>query len=137
MRELTPAEKEQLEGKIKKEQERQQILRETNPELPKAFETAPAKTGLVRRFAPKRLWKYGFLGIILCLLAFNVFQFLTWRNFGSNKILNLNILVALMLLFTHIGFNFTKTGRKSRVMKTVACVWMVLVFVYIYISWVA
>ena len=137
MRELTPAEKEQLEGKIKKEQKRQQILRETNPELPKAFETAPAKTGLVRRFAPKRLWKYGFLGIILCLLAFNVFQFLTWRNFGSNKILNLKILVALMLLFTHIGFNFTKTGRKSHVMKTVAYVWMVLVFAYIYISWIA
>ena len=120
MRELTPAEKEQLEGKIKKEQERQQILRETNPELPKSFETASAKTRLVRRFTLKRLWKYGFLGIILCLLAFNVFQFLTWRNFGSNKILNLKILVALMLLFTHIGFNFTKIGRKSRVMKTVA-----------------
>jgi hypothetical protein len=137
MRELTPAEKEQLEGKIKKEQERQQILRETNPELPKSFETASAKTRLVRRFTLKRLWKYGLLVLILCLLAFNVFQFLTWRNFGSNKILNLNILVALMLLFTHIGFNFTKTGRKSRVMKTVACVWMVLVFVYIYISWVA
>ena len=137
MRELTPAEKEQLEGKIKKEQKRQQILRERNPELPKAFETASAKTGLVRRFAPKRLWKYGFLGIILCLLAFNVFQFLTWRNFGSNKILNLKVLVALMLLFTHIGFNFTKTGRKSRVMKTVAYVWMVLVFAYIYISWIA
>ena len=137
MRELTPAEKEQLEGKIKKEQERQQILRETNPELPKSFETASAKTRLVRRFTLKRLWKYGLLVLILCLLAFNVFQFLTWRNFGSNKILNLKILVALMLLFTHIGFNFTKTGRKSRVMKTVACVWMVLVFVYIYISWVA
>lgn len=137
MRELTPAEKEQLEGKIKKEQERQQILRETNPELPKSFETASAKTRLVRRFTLKRLWKYGLLVLILCLLAFNVFQFLTWRNLGSNKILNLKILVALMLLFTHIGFNFTKTGRKSRVMKTVACVWMVLVFVYIYISWVA
>ena len=137
MRELTPAEKEQLEGKIKKEQERQQILRETNPELPKSFETASAKTRLVRRFTLKRLWKYGLLVLILCLLAFNVFQFLTWRNFGSNKILNLNILVALMLLFTHIGFNFTKIGRKSRVMKTVTCVWMVLVFVYIYISWVA
>ena len=137
MRELTPAEKEQLEGKIKKEQERQQILRETNPELPKSFETASAKTRLVRRFTLKRLWKYGLLVLILCLLAFNVFQFLTWRNFGSNKILNLNILVALMLLFTHIGFNFTKIGQKSRVMKTVACVWMVLVFVYIYISWVA
>ncbi len=134
MRELTPAEKAQLEGKIKKEQERQQALRETNPDLPKSFETASAKKGLIRRLASKHLWKYGLLGLILCLLAFNVFQFLTWHNFGSHKLLNLNILVALMLLFNHIGFNFTKTGWKSRVMKTVACVWIVLVFAYIYIS---
>ena len=137
MRELTAAEKQELEGKIKKEQERQQTLRETNPDLPESFEKASAKTGRVRKFALKSLWKYGLLGLILCLLAFNVFQFLTWRNFGSNRLLNLNILVALMLLFTHIGFNFTKTGRKSRVMKTVACAWIVFVFVYIYISWVA
>ena len=136
MRQLTDAEKQQLEGKIKKEQERQQNLREKNPDIPESFEKA-TKTGLVQKFALKRLWKYGLLGLILCLLAFNVFKFLTWHNFGSNRFLNVNILVALMLLFTHIGFNFTKTGRKSRIMKTVACVWIVLVFVYIYIAWVA
>ena len=137
MRQLTNTEKQQLEGKIKKEQERQQTLREKNPDLPESFEKASAKTGLARKISLKHLWKYGLLGLILCLLAFNVFQFLTWRNFGANRLLNLNILVALMLLFTHIGFNFTKTGRKSRIMKTVACVWIGLVFVYIYISWVA
>jgi lipopolysaccharide export LptBFGC system permease protein LptF len=137
VKQLTDAEKQELETKIQKEKERQQALRERNPDLPETLEAVSTKTGLVRRFGLNYLWKYGMLAVILCLLAFNVFQFLTWRNFGSNKILNLNILVALMLLFTHIGFNFTKTGRKSRVMKTVACVWMVLVFVYIYISWVA
>lgn len=136
MKQLTATEKRQLEGKIKKEQERQQTLRENNPDLPKSFEKASAKTGPVRKFA-KPLWKYCLLGLILCLIAFNVFQFLTWRDLGSNRLLNLNMLVALMLLFTHIGFNFTKTGRKSRLMKTVACVWIVFVFVYIYISWVA
>lgn len=137
MRQLTDAEKQQLEGKIKKEQERQQTLREKNPDLPESFEKASAKTGIARKFALKRLWKYGLLGLILCLLAFNVFKFLTWHNFGANRLLNVNMLVALMLLFTHIGFNFTKTGRKSRVMKIVACVWIVLVLVYIYIAWVA
>ena len=137
MRQLTNAEKQQLEGKIKKEQERQQTLREKNPDLPESFEKASAKTGFARKIALKHLWKYGLLGLILCLLAYNVFRFLTWHNFGSNRLLNVNILVALMLLFTHIGFNFTKTGRKSRIMKMIACVWIVLVFVYIYITWVA
>ena len=134
MRQLTDAEKKQLEGKIEKMRERQQTLREMNPDLPKSFETASAKTGFVRKFTSKNLWKYGLLGLILCLLAFNVFQFLTWHNFGSHRLLNLNILVALMLLFTHVGFNFTKTGWKSHVMKTVACVWIGLVFAYIYKS---
>ena len=137
MRHLTDTEKQQLEGKIKREQERQQNLREKNPDLPESFEKASAKTGIARKIALKRLWKYGLLGLILCLLAYNVFRFLTWLNFGSNRLLNVNILVALMLLFTHIGFNFTKTGRKSRIMKTIACVWIALVCVYIYIAWVA
>jgi len=137
MRQLTDAEKQQLEGKIKKEQERQQTLREKNPDLPESFEKASAKAGLANKIALKHLWKYGLLGFILCLLAYNVFRFLTWHNFGSNRLLNVNLLVALMLLFTHIGFNFTKTGWKSRVTKTIACVWIVLVFAYIYIAWVA
>lgn len=137
MKQLTDTEKQQLERKIKREQERQQILRETNPDLPESFEKASAKRGLVRKFALKLLWKYGLLGFILCLLAFNVFQFLRWRDFGAHKGINLNLIVALMLLFNHIGFNFTKTGWKSRVMKTVAGVWTVLGLVYIYISWVA
>ena len=137
MRQLTDAEKQQLAGKIKDEQERQQGLRETNPDLPESFEEASAKNGLVRRFIPKHLWKYGFLGIILCLLAFNAFQFLKWPGFGSNTIINLNLMIALMLLLNHIAFNFTKTGWESRVMKIVACVGMLFVFVYMYIAWVA
>ena len=113
MRQLTSTEKQQLEGKIKKEQERQQNLREKNPDLPESFEEASAKTGLARKISLKHLWKYGLLGLILCLLAYNVFQFLKWHNFGTNRLLNVNLLVALTLLFTHIGFNFTKTGRKK------------------------
>ena len=135
MKQLTDAEKQQLEGKIKKEQERQQTLREDNPDLPETFEAASTKTLLPKRFATKHLWKYGLLGIILCLLAFNVFQFLRWDDFGANRGINLNLLIALMLLFNHIAIFFTKTGWKSRVMKTVAYAWIVLVFVYLYISW--
>ena len=137
MKQLTDAEKQELETKIQKEKERQQALRESNPDLPESFEATSAETQGMKRLVPKYLWKYGFLGIILCLLAFNVFQFFRWGDFGSNRNINLNLLIALTLLFIHIAFNFTKTGWKSRVMKTVAWAWMVLVFIYLYISWKA
>ena len=137
MKQLTDTEKQKLAAKIKEEQKRQQTLREMNPDLPETFKAASAKTRIVRRIALRHLWKYIFLGIILCLLAFNVYKFLMWRDFFSNEIINLNVLIALTLLFNHIAFNFTKTGRTSRVMKMVALAWIVVVSIYIYISWVA
>ena len=137
MKQLTDTEKQKLAAKIKEEQKRQQTLREKNPDLPETFKAASAKTRIVRRIALRHLWKYIFLGIILCLLAFNVYKFLMWRDFFSNEIINLNVLIALTLLFNHIAFNFTKTGRTSRVMKMVALAWIVVVSIYIYISWVA
>ena len=45
-----------------------------------------------------------------------------------------NILVALKVIARTSVLTSTKTGRKSRIMKTVACVWIVLVFAYIYIA---
>lgn len=133
MKELTHAEKQHLEAKIKDERERQQALREKNPDLPESFEAASAKTGIVRKFGLKYLWKYGFLAIILCLLVFNVFHLFKLQNFGFNKYINL--VVVSILLFNHIAFYFTKTGWKSRVMKTVASVWTVLGLVYVYLVW--
>lgn len=132
MKQLTDAEKQQLETKIEEEKERQQALRESNPDLPETFEEASAETGIVQRFRLNYLWKYGMLAIILCLLAFNVFQFLKWKNFGSNEYLNVNLVIALMLLLNHVAISFTKTGRKSRVMKIVAGIWAVLGLVYIF-----
>ena len=132
MKQLTDAEKQQLETKIEEEKERQQALRESNPDLPETFEEASAETGIVQRFRLNYLWKYGMLAIILCLLAFNVFQFLKWKNFGSNEYLNVNLVIALMLLLNHVAISFTKTGRKSRVMKIAAGIWAVLGLVYIF-----
>ena len=132
MKELTHAEKQELETKIQKEKERQRALREANPDLPESFEKASAETGLIRRFRIDYLWKYGMLAIILCLLAFNVFQLLKWKNFGSNEYLNVNLVIALMLLLNHVAISFTKTGRKSRVMKIVAGIGAVLGLVYIF-----
>ena len=130
MRQLTDAEKQQLEGKIDKFQKRQQTLRENNPDLPKTLEAALAETGGARKFGLNYFWKYGMLAIILCLLAFNVFQLLRWR--GSNDYLNVNLVVALMLLFNHIAIFFTKIGWISRVMKIAAGIWAVLGLVYIF-----
>ena len=132
MKQLTDAEKQELAAKIKDEQERQQNLRESNPDLPESFEAASAKTGIVGKFVPKRFWKYGLLGIILCLLAFGVMNLLQSRNFGYDQYGSL--VIGLMLLFNHIAFNFTKTGWKSRVMKTIAWVW--IAFGLVYIFWV-
>jgi len=130
MRQLTHAEKKQLEGKIERLQKRQQTLRETNPDLPKTLEAASSETGDVRSFRLNYFWKYGMLGIILCLLAFNVFQLLRWR--GANDYINVNLVVALMLMFNHIAFHFTKAGWMSRVMKIASGIWAVLGLVYIF-----
>lgn len=134
MKQLTDTEKQQLDAKIKEEQKRQQALRESNPDLPESFEEASAKTRGMRRLVPKYLWKYGFLIIILCLLAFNVFLFFMAQDFDLKSVIYLNLMVALGLLFNHIAYNITTKGWKSRVMKIVAWVWIVLVFVYIYVS---
>jgi hypothetical protein len=48
----------------------------------------------------------------------------------------LNLVVALMLLLNHIAFHFTKTGRSSLVMKSVACAMTVSGLAYAaYVYW--
>ena len=95
-------------------------------------------------FIGSKLWKYSTLGVILCLIAFNVFVFLflILENSESNEdavkmslyAVKMSLVVALMLFFHHIAFNFTKTGWKSRVMKIVAFVW--ITFGLVYTLWV-
>ena len=130
MKQLTDAEKQELETKIQKEKERQQALRESNPDLPESFKEASAKTGIVRKFVPRRLWKYGFLVIILGLLAFSIINLLRSRNFGYDQYGGL--VIGLILLFNHIAYYFTTKGWKSVVMKTVAWVWLAFGCVYIF-----
>ena len=127
MKQLSGTEKQELEAKIQAEQERQQGLQETNPNIP--------TTSTKNKFTPSNLWKYSALGVILFLIVFNVFLFVMSGNSESNKsVVKMNLVVALMLLFNHIAFTFTKTGWKSRVMKTVAFVW--IAFGFAYILWV-
>jgi len=129
VKQLTDAEKQELETKIQKEKERQQALRETNPDLPETFEEASAKTGIFRKFALRRLWKYGFLVIVFGLLAFSVINLIGSRDFGYDQYGGL--VIGLVLLFNHIAYYFTTKGWKSVVMKTVAWVWIAFGLVYI------
>ncbi len=133
MKQLNDTEKQQLETKIKEEQERQQALRETNPDLPETFEEASPKTEFIQR----PLWKYGFLIVILCLLAFSVFIFFMTPDFDPKSVSYLNLMIVLILLFNHIAYYITTKGWKSWVMKTVAWVWIVFVFVYMYVTGIA
>ncbi len=126
MREFNDAEKQQLQAKIKDEQERQH---QTVKEIALRNEEA-SKSGTST--ALSYFWKYGFLVIILCLLAFNVIILLLWWDFVYDRYANL--VVALALLFNHIVFYLTKIGWPSRVMKTIACIW--IVFALAYILWV-
>ena len=126
MRQLTPTEKQQLDAKIE-----EQELQEKSPNRAEASKETSAVTG----FTSSNLWKYSVLGVILCLIASNVFLFFILRNLGSNTYaVKMSLVVALMLLFNHIAFNFTKTGWKSRVIKIVAFVW--IAFGLVYILWV-
>ena len=79
-----------------------------------------------------RLWRDVLLGVTLCLLAFNVILLLRLRGFGSDQTHYLGLVVSLMLLFNHIAFCYTKTGWTSLAMKTIAGIWMVFVFAYVF-----
>ena len=126
MKQLSDTEKQELETKIKDEQERQQTLGEIYPNTPKDSKETSAKTG----FTSSYLWKYGLLAFILALLAWSVFILFKFRNFGYDNYGGL--MVGLMLLFNHIAYYFTTKGWKSVMTKTVAWVWIVLVFVYLF-----
>lgn len=96
----------------------------------------PSALGSLIRTLPGlgSFWKYGFLGVIFCLLVFNVTMVLIWRNVASEqvaKVMYANVVVALMLLFNHVAFHITKRGWASRVMKTIAVIWIVLASAYV------
>ena len=83
MKQLTDTERQQFDAKIKEEQKWQQVLRETNPDLPESFKAASAETQGMRRIVPEYLWNYGFLGLILWFLVHCVMRLLEWQNFAN------------------------------------------------------
>jgi hypothetical protein len=119
MRQFTDAEKQQLEAKIKDEQERQiQIVKE----LVQRNDGAPPKKSTAA--------KYVYLGFFLCMLALQAFTFilLIGRNLGFYQFGGL--MFVLWVLFDWIAVYFTKTGWQRRVMTTVARIWFVFTLAY-------
>ncbi len=125
MRVFTDAEKQQLQAKIKDEQERQRVLKEI-AQIENEKE-AKRKKGII---STALSYKYSMLGFILFLIALNIFLLLPRQNYDYYTYLV--PMVTLMLLFNHIAYQFTKKGWLSRVMKTIAWIWIVFVFAYLF-----
>ena len=125
MRVFTDAEKQQLQAKIEDEQERQRVLRE-NIQIEKEKEAKRSKDIISTALS----YKYGFLVLILFLLVWSADPLMKWQNFDRFQFGNL--VVPLMLLFSHIAYQFTKKGRLSRVMKTIAWIWVVFGLAYLF-----
>ena len=114
---FTDTEKQQLQAKIKDEQERQRVLRKI-AQVENEKESKRRKGVLSTALS----FKYGFLGLILCLLVLDVIilLFFGWRNIPPTYF---DFMIALGLLFNHIALYFTKKGWLSRMMKMIACLW--------------
>ena len=126
MRVFTDVEKQQLHAKIKDEQERQRVLKESL-QIEKEKEAKRSK-GIISTVISV---KYGFLLIILCVLAFSVWALMPFSWQISSPIY-LSFMAMLGVLFNHIAWHFTKKGWPSRVMKTVAWIWLVIVVGYLF-----
>ena len=121
MRVFTDAEKQQLQAKIKDEQERQQVLRESlRIENEKE---SKRKKGII---STALSYKYSMLGLILLLIVLTMGQ-LPLQNYDSYTYLL--PIVTLMLLF-HIAYHFTKKAWVNRVMRTIAWAWIVFAWAY-------
>ena len=125
MRVFTDAEKQQLQAKIKDEQERQRVLKEI-AQIEKEKEAKRSRGIISTAFS----YKYGFLVFILLLIVLDIHLLLPLRHYDPHSFLAL--VVTLMLLFNHIAYQFTKRGWLSRVMKTIAWIWIVFGFAYLF-----
>lgn len=81
-------------------------------------------------FLRSRRGRDGFLLLILLLLAFDLGR-LVWYWEFVDAFSFTNLVLFLMLLFNHVAFQYTKTGKARAVMEQVAIVWTVLGFIYV------
>ena len=124
MKTFTDAEKQQLQAKIKDEQERQRVLREIS-KIKNEEESKRSKGIISTAFS----YKYVMLGFLLfVLIGYLIVMPPQSYNYHSY----LAPITLLMVLLNHIAWNFTRRGWPSRVMKTIAWIWIVFVCAYLF-----
>ena len=124
MKTFTDAEKQQLQAKIKDEQERQRTLRESI-QTEKETESKRRK-GIISTVLS---YKYVMLGFLLFVLI-GYLIVLPPQSYSYHSYLA--PITLLMVLLNHIAWNFTRRGWPSRVMKTIAWIWIVFVCAYLF-----
>ena len=128
MRVFTDDEKQQLQAKIKDETGTAASALKESIQIEKEKESKRSKGIISTLFSHK----YGVLVFIFFLIVLNIHLLLPPRNYDSDTFLG--PVVTLMLLFNHLAYQFTKRGWLSRVMKTIAWIWVV--FGSAYVLWV-
>ena len=124
MRVFTDDEKQKLQAKIKDEEERQRMLKEI-AQIENEKESKRRK-GII---STALSYKYVMLGFLLFVLIGYIIL-LPPQSYDYHSYLG--PITLLMVIFNHIAWNFTKKGRLSRVMKTIAWIWMGFVGAYLF-----
>jgi hypothetical protein len=78
-------------------------------------------------------FKYGFLATILTLLAFDICWRLSHPPFFRGD-RNINIVVALMLLFNHVAYQFRWPPAATIALRALAWSWLAFGIFYIFYS---
>ena len=78
------------------------------------------------------LVKYGFLIVILCLLARSTATLVQQLRSGYSGEKYSNMVVLLMLLLNHVGYYYATSGLWSKIMKTIAWAWLIIGGIYVF-----
>ena len=82
------------------------------------------------------LWKHFFLIFLVGLLVFALSNVINAYDYPAIRTNAYGLVIGVLgQIFMHIAFYYTKTGWKSKVMKTVAWVWLGLMMAYIFMTY--
>jgi hypothetical protein len=82
-------------------------------------------------FTSRPVWRYGFLLLIFCLLAWGAC--LLPEKFASHKRAPFSpVIVPLMLLINHIAFNFVQSPKLKKIAEVIAILFIIFACAYIF-----
>jgi hypothetical protein len=81
-----------------------------------------------------RLWKYGVLVPLLCMLAWSIDGVLERILINSPEPKYDKLFLPILLILYHIAVNFTKEGLARKVMKAVVALGLVAAFSHHYLT---